>query len=114
MLAEAQAAAPTGVEVVPVEGGHAGHVALLQQPHCAMVEAAHLVYVRVIEPDVARGDAERGGRAVEHDGLEPINLKATVAPLAVAHQELRQISILAATARVLCWIRKVPCKNICM
>ncbi len=97
------------MEVLPVVSRLAfSAVFLVQQLHSLVCVAAHLSHVRVVEPDVARGDAERGRGTVEHDGLEPVDRQPRVAPLTVANQILRQVSILAAQTSVLCLVREVP------
>ena len=81
-----------------------------QHAHGLLGDAAHLLRVRVVEPDVALRDAERGGRAMEHDGLEPVDGQARVGPAPPPHQVLSQVPILAARAGVPVRVCKITCK----
>ena len=60
-----------------------------------MADAANIAQVRVVEPHVARGDAQRGRVLLEHDGLQAVQGEAGVAPELAAHQVLQEVTVVA-------------------
>ena len=110
MLIEPEADLGTAVEMLPIEVMMCflpPHVPAQDLVDCLVGHAAHLVDARVVEPHVARGDAVRGRGPVEHQAAQAVQREPRVRPAAVAHQVLREVTVVATGAVVPLDIREI-------
>ena len=79
--------------------------------HSFMAQTADFVHLGMVEPDVPRCNAVRGGRAVKHQGPQAFHRQARVGPAATAHEILSEVPIVATQTAKPSRIRKITFKN---
>ena len=71
-------------------------VALKHFVHSLVRQTSDFAHVRMVEPDVAGGDAVSGRGSVEHEAAQTVHRQARIGPAAVAHHVLREVPIVTA------------------